>query len=398
MLKWSAMRDVIIIGGGPAGLSAALTFENLGLKVTVIEPAQEKILENPPFDGREIALTHHSVKLMQAMGVWDRIDPREISILKEARVENGSGSHPLTFDARGKGMLGYFVPNYQIRKALFEEVQHRGNIKVLTQDQCKKLHCLIDSVRVEHKGDTLQAGLAIVSDGRFSKTRERLGIGYHLHDFRRHMMVCRMRHEKPHHNIALQWFDKHQTLAILPLNGNVSSIVLSLPPDEMAIVNALDNASFNREMTKRLGGRLGQTELISTRHVYPLKTVFAHRFETRHTALIGDTAVGMHPITAHGFNFALIAQEILADEVKVGLERGENLGAAKQLNLFEKKLRIKTLPLFTLTNAIATLYTREEKGIWQLRRAGLNAVNFIKPLKSIVIDALLDKHADSSVK
>lgn len=387
------MKDVIVIGGGPAGLASALSLEALGLKVIVIDPAPLHALQNPSFDGREIALTHHTVTAMQAMGAWDHIEPNDISFIQEARVENGEENHPLIFDTKGKDedALGYLVPNFAIRKALFEVVQKRENITVLSQETCEKLSCFVDFVTVKLKGQQLTARLAVVADGRFSKTRESLGIGYHLHDFHRHMMVSRFEHEQPHQGVALQWFDKGQTIALLPLNGNISSVVLSLPPDEMNRVRALDEDAFNADINARLKNRLGKVKSVSTRHVYPLKTVFANRFETRHTALVGDTAIGMHPITAHGFNFAMTAQELLAEEVFLGIERGEEIGAARQLRNYERRLRAKTLPMFTVTNTIATLYTREEKGLWLLRQAGMKAANLLNPIKNKVVDQLIEK-------
>lgn len=390
--------DVVVIGGGPAGLSAALSLESLGLNVTVLDPAPLEALRNPSFDGREIALTHHSRTLMEDMGIWDYIPADEVSQLKEARVENGEEDHSLVFDTKGKGeeALGYLVPNYLIRKATFEAVQARKGITVLPQTLCEDLKCLVDYVLLDIKGPDqgkarISARLAVVSDGRFSRTRDSLGIGYLLHDFHRHMMVCRFRHELPHHQIALQWFDRGQTVALLPLNNNVTSVVLSLPPDEMNRVNALDDQSFSEEIMKRIRNRLGKMEVISTRHVYPLKTVFANRFKTRHTALVGDTAVGMHPITAHGYNLALVAQEILAQEISEGMKRGEAVGSVRQLRRFEQRLRVKTMPMFTLTNTIATLYTREETGLWKLRQLGMKAANILKPVKNRVVDNLVDK-------
>lgn len=387
------IKDVVVIGGGPAGLGAALSLEALGLQVTVIDPAPLHALQNPSFDGREIALTHHTVSLMKSMGAWDRISPDDISLIQEARVENGEENHPLTFDTKGKGeeSLGYLVPNFAIRKSLFEEAQNREGVTILSEQSCEALNCFVDYVTVQLRDQKFTAKLAVLADGRFSKTRESLGIGYHLHDFHRHMMVTRFEHELPHNGVALQWFDKGQTIALLPLNGNVSSVVLSLPLDEMNKVRVLDEEAFTADISKRLQNRLGTIKSVSTRHVYPLKTVFANRFETRHTALVGDTAIGMHPITAHGFNFAMTAQELLSQEVYAGIERGEEIGSAKQLRRYERRLRQKTLPMFTVTNTIATLYTREEKGLWMLRQAGMRAANLLKPLKNRVVDQLIDK-------
>ena len=187
MLKIKDMMDVVVIGGGPAGLSAALSLEGIGLKVTVIDPAPMTALQEPSFDGREIALTHHSVSLMKSMGIWDRIPQDEISSLREARVENGEENNPLIFDAQGKGeeALGYLVPNHLIRKAIFEEVQSREEITVLSNTRCNKLNCFVDYARVEYSNAdqddaVFSTKLAVVSDGRFSKIRDSLEIGYCL--------------------------------------------------------------------------------------------------------------------------------------------------------------------------------------------------------------------------
>jgi 2-polyprenyl-6-methoxyphenol hydroxylase-like FAD-dependent oxidoreductase len=77
----------------------------------------------------------------------------------------------------------------------------------------------------------LQARLLVAADSRFSQTRRLLGIGAQLKDFGKTMLVCRMDHEKPHRQTAWEWFGYGQTLALLPLNGEQSSVVLTLPAE-----------------------------------------------------------------------------------------------------------------------------------------------------------------------
>ena len=91
-------RDIIIVGGGPAGLSLARALEGTGLNILLLERQQRDLLADPPYDGREIALTHRSIRTLGELGVWSLMHQEEISLLKEARVLNGASPLALTFD------------------------------------------------------------------------------------------------------------------------------------------------------------------------------------------------------------------------------------------------------------------------------------------------------------
>ncbi|NVN10408.1 5-demethoxyubiquinol-8 5-hydroxylase UbiM [Nguyenibacter vanlangensis] len=384
--------DVTIIGGGPAGLAMALSLDALGLSVTVLERAPHAALADPDFDGREIALTHHSVSALRASGAWARIPAIGVSPLREARVETGRRNHPLTFDTRGRGVdaLGYLVSNHLIRRALYQEAVSRPGITLRAGVATRRVRTDRDRVTVLAEGGDIETRLAIAADGRFSDIRRLHGIGAVTHDFHRAMLVCRMAHESPHHHVALQWFDQGQTVALLPVNGSASSLVLTLPPDHIANLRAMERDAFNAEIMARIGNRLGAMRLVSTRHVYPLCAVYAHRFTASRFALIGDAAVGMHPITAHGFNLGLKGQEILTQEIAAGLARHGDPGAAASLRRFEMRHRMATAPLFAATNGIATLYTRDDPPFRHLRAAGLRVADSLAPFKAAVTSMLMD--------
>ncbi|ACI51395.1 Ubiquinone biosynthesis hydroxylase, UbiH/UbiF/VisC/COQ6 family [Gluconacetobacter diazotrophicus PA1 5] len=384
--------DVTIIGGGPAGLATALSLDAAGLSVTVLERAPLAALADPAFDGREIALTHHAVSILRGSGAWARIPDIGISLLREARVETGRHNHPLTFDTHGTGVeaLGYLVSNHLIRRALYEEAASRPGIVVRAGVATRRVRDDSDGVTVLAEGGDVACRLAIAADGRFSDIRRLRGIGAIIHDFHRAMLVCRMAHESPHHHVATQWFDDGQTVALLPVNGGASSLVLTLPPDQIETLRTMDRDRFNADIMARIGNRLGEMRLVSTRHVYPLRAVYAHRFAARRFALIGDAAVGMHPITAHGFNLGLKGQEILAQEIVAGMARDGDPGSARVLRRFEARHRMATAPLFAATNGIATLYTRDESPFRQLRRAGLRVADSLAPFKAAVTNMLMD--------
>ena len=131
-------------------------------------------------------------------------------------------------------------------------------------------------------------------------------------------------------------------------------------------------------------------QLVSTRHAYPLVTAYASQIVAQRFALIGDAAVGMHPVTAHGFNFGLCSVDVLAGEIIAAHARGGNIAATALLERYQRKHRIRTRPLFIATHAIAKLYGDDTIPARLLRTASLRIGNRIAPLKRAVAHMLTE--------
>jgi ubiquinone biosynthesis UbiH/UbiF/VisC/COQ6 family hydroxylase len=379
--------DVVIIGAGPAGLCFAKSLAGSGLKVVVLERQTEAALSNPAFDGREIALTHHSVQLMRELGLWERIEPQDISPLRDARVFNGSSLLSLNIGHRDTKQteLGYLISNHLIRKAAYDEVKSSTMITLKTEAQVTSIQSDIKGVQVTLANDEIiQAKLLIGADSRFSETRRAMGIAADMHDFGKTMMVCVMEHAVSHEHTAWEWFDYGQTLALLPMNGLRSSVVITLSPDEMNHLMKIDEDNFNREVSARFKHRLGAMRLVSTRHAYPLVTVYSKRLIGQRFALIGDAAVGMHPVTAHGFNFGLNSVATLSAEIKAALAAGKDIASHSLLIRYEQTHRRDTRPLFLATHAIAKIYASDSPPLRLLRAGVLRIGNRISPFKRAV--------------
>lgn len=178
-------------------------------------------------------------------------------------------------------------------------------------------------------------------------------------------------------------------MALLPCHGNVISVVMTLPGREQAKLQALEPEAFAREVERRLKGRLGAMKLISERIGYPLVAVYAHRFVGRRFALAGDAAVGMHPVTAHGFNFGLISQETLAREILAAHKQGRDIADPQGLGRYQRDHRLATLPLFLSTNAVATLFTDDRAPAKLARQLALRVSNHLPFFKEQVAGRLL---------
>lgn len=369
--------DLIIVGAGPAGLSLAARLAEAPLRIALIDKSPAATLTDPPYDGREIALTRSSIERLRTLGAWQRLEADEAAPLSRAEVLDGASPYVLPFtDRRGREPLGALVSNAALRRTLFDCVQSQQNCDLFAASTAHVAGIDDNSASVRlQDGHTLTGKLIVAADTRFSTLRQSQGIGAHMVDFGRTMLVCRVRHTQPHNGIATEWFDRGQTIAMLPLLDDQSSFVLTLDALEMADIKGLSTEAFEREVERRTQRRWGEIALTSERFYYPLVAVYGDRFVAPRFALLGDAAVGMHPVTAHGFNFGLRGAFVLGREMLSANRQGRDLGAREGLHRYERDHRRATLPLFAATNAIAKLYADERTLARFARAAGLRLMN-----------------------
>lgn len=384
--------DVAIAGGGPAGLCLARSLAGSGLSVLLADPHSAQALAEPEFDGREIALTHTSRALMEQSGLWQRLGAATVSPLQAAQVLDGHSPFALTFadPTPSGGPLGWLVPNQAIRRAAWDAVQGQEGLVLRLGTQVQGLEQAGDHLRVRlSDGTAVATRLLVAADSRHSATRRLAGIGASLCDFGKTMLVCRVRPQRDHARTAWEWFGHGRTMALLPLNDGLAGAVLTVPPQRAAQLLALDEDAFGEELAACFEGRLGAMEVQSTRHAYPLIGVYAQRLAGRRVVLVGDAAVGMHPVTAHGFNFGLQGQARLAALLRDAARRGEDIAAPALLARYQRAHCLATRPLYEATNAIARLYTDQRAPALALRAAALRAAAVVAPFRQVVARRLM---------
>ena len=402
----SLHSDVLIVGAGPAGLSLATALAQAGLRSVVLDQQSLDQLRAPAPDGREIALTHPSRATLQRLGHWDGLVAHEIGHIREARVHDGPlGWRPeMQLDATRTGLdaLGFIVPNHALRRVAYAAAAREPLVRIVPGTRVTRVAALADHAEVEHvpegtehfAPERLSAPLVVAADSRFSAARRQLGIGARMTDFGRTVIVCRMQHALPHQDTAHECFGHERTLAILPLpdDGDTGqhqcSVVVTTSADDATRLMAEDATRFTAQVQAQFADRLGTMELVGERYAYPLVAVYAQRFTGHRCALVGDAAVGMHPVTAHGYNLGLAGVERLSQALAEVHARGGDLGAAAGLAPYGRAQHLHALPIYEGTNAVVRLFTDARPVPRLLRQLVLQGARRLPPLKAGIVAQL----------
>ncbi len=395
--------DVLIVGGGPAGLSLSIALSQAGLSSIVLEQQGAETLAAPPADGREIALTHPSVDLLQSLGSWAELESHEIGHIREAHVHDGPvrSAAGMSLDALGSGVehLGWIVPNHALRRSAYAVASQCRQVQIL--DRAKVLgvstseHCAtVEYQRGDQPKARLSAPLVVAADSRFSATRRQLGVGAQMTDFGRTVIVCRMQIEQPHNDIAHECFGYERTLAVLPLpddpdtGAHLCSAVVTADSAEAQELMSLPPEAFTARVQSQFDGRLGSMQLLGERHAYPLVAVYAHRFCGHRFALLGDAAVGMHPVTAHGYNLGLASVRELSAALQHARELQQDIGKAAHLRRFGSAHHRHAWPIFQGTNTVVRLFTNPRPLPRLVRQLVLKGANVLPPVRSAIVQQL----------
>ena len=383
--------DIVVVGAGPAGIAFACGFADTKIKIAIIDKLPKKIISNPKIDGREIALTHNSVKVLKELGVWRHISNKTISLIKEARVLDGDSRYFLNFDHEEiqKECLGYLIPNHVIKKSLYKRLKTISNITLISKAECLSVDIKNQCASITlSNGKKIKSSLVVAADSRFSKIRSKMGISVFSKNFNKNMIVCRMQHEKPHKNIAYEFFRYSQTQATLPYINNQSGIVTTANKNLTDNLMKMNKKEFNKEMENSFGSFFGKMKLVGKRYYYPMITTYTKKFISHRFALLGDAAVGMHPVTAHGFNLGLKGMQILNEIIKDALKNKTDIGSLDVLDNYQSRLHREAAPVYLATNSIVNLYTSNIFPAKLTRQFALRFVNTIKPVKQTFLNIL----------
>lgn len=388
--------DILISGGGVAGLTAAAAFGAAGFTVICVDPA-------PPVtdagangaDMRTTAFLQPARRVLEEAGLWQRLAPHAAA-LKIMRIVDAGGEVPeprlvKDFDSGeiGDEPFGWNFPNWLLRREGVARLAELPNVSFRPGIATRALLTREGEARVTlSDGAQIGAKLLIAADGRDSPMRQALGINVQTTRYGQKALAFAVTHPIPHDNVSTEVHRSGGPFTLVPLpdrDGLPSSAVVWMERGpEVLRLAALPEAAFEAEMLARSAGLFGPLTLVTPRSVWPIISQIADRFDGERTALLAEAAHVVPPIGAQGLNMSLADLACLLDLSKAAPDR---LGDRAMLTAYhrrrwpEVRARVTGIDLLNRTSMLSARPLRD------LRASALNALYSLKPVRTTLMKA-----------
>ncbi len=389
----SRKHDVIVIGGGLAGLTMTSLLASAGIDVICIDREEPPTTLTDTFDGRTTAVSWGSRKVLEAAGVWAVLDKTACPI-QSIHILDGDSPLLLTFDsAEVSGRtFGWITENLALRQALYNRVAKLKTAQHIAPAAVSDF-TLHDTHVTVHLADgrTYDAALVIGADGRQSFTREWMKIGTRAWPYNQRALVCTVEHEYPHSHVAVEHFRPSGPFATLPMWDSPAGVPRSsvVWTEHGPLKNSAlhwDQQSFDAALSARFPESYGRVRQVAKRYSYPLGLVHAHSYIGPRMALIAEAAHGIHPIAGQGLNMGLRDIAEIGSLITHALEENEDPGHDNLLETYQQKRRLDNIGMAGATDGLTRLFSNDLMPVRIARRLGLRAVSNLPVAKQFFMN------------
>jgi 2-octaprenyl-6-methoxyphenol hydroxylase len=380
----SPVYDIAVIGGGPAGLTAAIALAETGAKTALLARRA------PYADNRTTALLGASTDLLERLDVWRRCRD-QAAALQTMRLVDDTGrlirapEVRFSADEIGLDQFGFNIDNRSLMAAL---EQRAAELSGLTRfdDEAETIHPERAEVSIRTgQGQSLAARLVIGADGRQSLSREAAGIAVKRRDLRQSALTFNIAHTRPHKNISTEFHTTHGPCVFVPLPGNRCSVVWVSAPRQADRLMALGDDELSDAAEKQSHSILGGVRVEPGRHIFPLAIESPRLFAKDRIALVGESAHVLPPIGAQGLNMGLRDAADIADIVGQAMSIGEDPGSPQVLARYQSARRTDVSSrVFAIDIANRSLLS-DLLPMQSLRAAGLHLIGSIGPLRRLAM-------------
>ena len=372
--------DVAIIGAGLAGQAAALALSALPLRIALISgPA-------PTADGRTVALMPEALTMLTKLGLGQLLETAGAPLIRLRLIDDsGSLFRPpsVLFHARELGLDAFAIniENHRLHAGLQEKIKDTARIAVfedrLEQTRCEGTERLITLA----SGRSLTTRLLVAADGRSSPTRSALNIGTTVQSYDQVALTALFEHQRPHENCSTEFHTRSGPFTLVPLPGQMSSLVWLTAPAQGQKLHDLQNDAFSEACEQQAQSILGRMQLKSRRSLVPMARMQVERLMADRAVLIGDAAHAFPPIGAQGLNLGLRDADDLFRCLKGQSDVGAPSVCAQYADLRKNDIFLRLQGVDLLNRSLLSPYLP----IDFMRGAGLLALSAIRPLRRFIM-------------
>ena len=397
----SEIADVLIAGGGYVGLTTAVALKSEAphLSVVLVDAAPA---DAPVADERASAIAAAASRMLDRLGLWETMraqaQPIEGMIVTDSRTADPVRPVFLTFGEDGASSAGdgsepfaHMLSNKVLIGTLREAARERG-IEMVNARMVQGFEDLGGRMNVRFDDGTVRETRVLAAcDGVRSSLRQKAGIRTVRVPYDQMGIVCTVSHEREHYGRAEEHFLPAGPFAILPVRGpdgrgTRSSLVWTESKKTAERLLRADDFTFELELERRFGKRLGQLEVVGERAAYPLGLTLARDFVRPRFALVGDAAHGIHPIAGQGLNLGFKDAAAFAQVVVEADRLGQDIGALDVLQRYERWRRFDTVQMGVVTDVLNRLFSNDSSLLRTARTVGLGIVDRMPGLKRMFID------------
>lgn len=376
--------DVAIVGGGPAGLAAAIAVAETGSRTVLVAR------RTPYADNRTTALLGGSVDFLDGLGVWQRC-AGNAAALKTMRLVDDTGrlirapEVKFVSDEIGLDTFGYNIENRELVAAMEARAAELTNLTRIEDDAASVQPGEAQVAIVTAQGQTVLARLAVGADGRQSMCRDAAGITANRRPLDQVAITFNVAHTRPHRNVSTEFHTPHGPCVFVPLPGDRSSVVWINKPAEADRLSALSDDALAAAIEKQSHSILGRLTVEPGRYRFPLGIGGPRELAKNRVVLVGDAAHVVPPIGAQGLNLGLRDASDLAEVVRDAGIAGEDIGAPDVIARYARKRRSDIASrTFAIDMANRSLLN-DLLPFQVIRAAGMHAMGAIGPLRRLAM-------------
>ncbi len=319
--------DIFISGGGIAGLTAAATFGSAGFDVVCSSAdASPEHVETFPRDNRTTAFLQPARSTLEKAEVWSRVSEsaaalRVLTILDAGRPGN-EVRYEVRFDSAeiSDRSFGWNIANRIVRQAFVDRLSELPNVLLKPGTRTRQVFPRSRDVVVDlTDGSAISCCLLIGADGRQSHVRNAAGIGVETWGYGQMALAGSVFHDQPHGSESFEIYRSGGPMTLVPMASEPgrfrSALIWVDTAREVERLSRLPQSDFNRELTARSCGVLGNLEVAGSPSCWPVAGQLAHRLTGQRTVILAEAAHVVPPIGAQGLNMSLADIQTLFDIV-----------------------------------------------------------------------------------